>query len=148
MAAQQLSAANRGAGQGARFRISNGTTYLCHLHHRTQAMVRWKSQWAISEQAEATVFENADSLNPASFIGTSDAWHVSPGARVVFGTKGERTVHYWAPTPGAVDWHGYPVGPGSPGRGQKSPPPEVIRDWQRRDHISRAIARKLLAELL
>lgn len=148
MSHRRVAPADPGTRRGTAFVSCSGQGYVCHPHHRDASLRRKKSQWAIPEDAECHVFCRAEVASAATVAAGKTTWYVANNAAEVFGANGERLARFLPPSAGATDWHGHPVGAGSPGRLYRKPPKATIAAWEKDAVISRAIAKKIRQEVL
>jgi hypothetical protein len=107
-----------------------------------------KSQWAVAEETECHVFCRAEVSSTATVAAGKVTWYVAPNATEVFGRNGERLARFMPPSSGTSEWHGHPVGAGSPGRRYRKPPKATIAAWEEAAVVSRAVAKKIRQEVL
>lgn len=77
----------------------------------------------------------------------SQVWAVAVDLTQPFGTRGEVLARFLPPPSGSVDWHGHPVGKGSPGT-TKTAPAAVIASWEANGLVSHALAKKLRKQVM
>lgn len=132
---------------GSRFTTCNGRGYFSHPHHRDRGMFRTKSIWAISDESECHVFCDTERREPTKVAAPSQVWAVASDLTQPFGTRGEVLARFLPPQSGSTDWHGHPVGRGSPGS-TKTAPAAVIASWEASGLVSHALAKKLRKQVL
>lgn len=132
----------RSAPPGSRFDSCSGSSYLCNPSHRDSSLSHLKSQWSVSEEVECHVFCLAEGREPQTVAESIQLWTFAENLRKPLGTRGEVVARFLPPASGSSEWHGHPVGKGSPG-GVKTAPLDKIEEWESRQLISRAFARKL-----
>lgn len=131
----------------SRFTTCGGRYYFNHPHHRDSARVSTKSLWCISEDEECHLFCQAEATQASLVMTAQEIWICSGDIRARLGSRGEIVARFFPPQTGSTDWHGHPVGKGSPSK-TKSAPPNVISDWQAAGIISRALAKKLRKQVI
>lgn len=131
----------------SRFITCGGRYYFNHPHHRGQAMASAKSIWCIGEDEECHLFCQAENTQVSRVRKAQEIWVCSGDVRTPFGSRGEIVARFFPPQVGSTDWHGHPVGKGSPSK-TKSAPPDVISGWRADGTISRALAKKLRKQVI
>jgi len=106
-----------------------------------------KSIWAISDEAECHVFCDTETRESAKVATSSQVWAVSIDLAQPFGTRGEILARFMPPQIGSAEWHGHPVGRGSPGT-TKTAPADVIAAWEVSGLVSHALAKKLRKQVV
>jgi len=106
-----------------------------------------KSIWAITEDDECHLFCDAEVREAVAVAIPAQVWAVASNIARPFGRNGEVLARFIPPQSGSTDWHGHPVGAGSPGS-IKTAPSVVIKIWQDNNVISRAFAKKLRKQAL
>lgn len=132
---------------GSRFTTCNGRNYFSHPHHRDRGMSNTKSIWAIADEVECHVFCDTETRESAKVAAPSQVWAVASDLTQPFGTRGEVLARFLPPQAGSADWHGHPVGKGSPGT-TKTAPADVIADWEASGLVSHALAKKLRKQVM
>jgi len=110
-------------------------------------MAGLKSIWAIPDDAECHVFCRLEVEEPARVALPEEVWAVANDITRPFGTRGEVLARFFPPQVGSSDWHGHPVGKGSPGT-VKTAPSDVIGAWEASGQVSHALAKKLRKQVI
>jgi hypothetical protein len=110
-------------------------------------MAAAKSIWAIPDDAECHVFCRMESEEPVRVSVPAQVWAIASDIAQPFGTRGEVLARFFPPQTGSSDWHGHPVGKGSPG-GVKTAPADVIAAWESSGVVSHALAKKLRKQVI
>jgi hypothetical protein len=119
----------------------DGTSYLCHPHHRSAAFRGIKSQWAINRARECHVFCQA--INMAAKDNDGGLWFVAKDAKRVLGEDGERLAYFVPQQSHTSPWHGYPVGGNRRRARERRPAPSIIGNWTSSGRIPAHVADKL-----
>jgi hypothetical protein len=106
-----------------------------------------KSIWAITDDTECHVFCHTEVQEPLRVAQPEQVWAVAGDVSQPFGTRGEVLARFFPPQVGSADWHGHPVGKGSPGT-VKTAPADVIEAWEASGAISHALAKKLRKQVI
>lgn len=129
------------------FITCNSREYLCHPHHRSSARAGQKSQWVVTFDAECHIFCLEEFANPTGIDSAGEVWSIVKDINRPLGTRGEILARFYPPSAGSREWHGHPVGRGSPG-GIKTAPTSVVNEWAASGRIQRALAKKLRKQSL
>lgn len=132
---------------GSRFTTCGGRSYFSHPHHRDATMSGTKSLWVVSDEAECHVFCVVEQQQPTTVALSDQVWAVAGDVTRPFGTRGEVLARFFPPQSGSTEWHGHPVGKGSPGT-VKTAPPAVIAAWESSGLVTRALAKKLRKQVI
>lgn len=106
-----------------------------------------KSIWRINDDAECHVFCHTEVQESARVALTQPVWAVASDVAQPFGSRGEVLARFFPPQVGSTDWHGHPVGKGSPGT-IKTAPSDVIEAWEASGVVSHALAKKLRRQVM
>ena len=131
----------------SRYTTCGSRGYFCHPHHRERSFSSQKSIWTLSEDDECHLFCSIESDLAVDVVPVSEAWAVTSDIRQPFGTRGEVVARFLPPSEGSLEWHGHPVGKSSPSR-LKSPPPQIVEQWEQQGRISRALGKKLRKQVI
>ena len=110
-------------------------------------MAAAKSIWAIPDAEECHVFCRMELEEPVRVSAQAHVWAVASDVAQPFGTRGEVLARFFPPQSGSTDWHGHPVGKGSPGS-VKTAPADVIEAWESSGVVSHALAKKLRKQVI